>query len=195
MTKRITDLTREEIAKMFPVELSEYDMRWADLFDKEKELIIQTLGSQTALRVEHFGSTSVPGLSAKDTIDILVEAPDNPSFHDSIIEKMKNISYDFLWQTDGDPPYMHFVKGYNTTGVKEQTYNIHMGPGNHKLWDRLYFRDYLRDHDDIALQYEALKYDLAKNFKYDRVGYRIAKTEFVTKITERAKKHYLHKSH
>jgi GrpB-like predicted nucleotidyltransferase (UPF0157 family) len=190
MTKRVNELTKEEIAKMFPVKLSAYDSRWTDLFDKERKLIIETL-QDAALRVEHFGSTSIPDLVAKDTIDILVEIPNDVSKQKSIIEKMKSILYDFMWQTDGEPPYMVFVKGYNTTGVEEQTYHIHMGPQNHKLWDRLYFRDYLKENKEIAKRYEKLKLELAETHKYDRVGYRIAKTEFVKDITERAKKHYL----
>jgi GrpB-like predicted nucleotidyltransferase (UPF0157 family) len=190
MTKRVNEMTREEIAKMFPVELYKYDPNWPTLFNLEKELIINTIGD-FILRIEHFGSTSIPNISAKNTIDILVEIPNDETIHESIIERMKGISYDFMWQTDGEPPYMVFVKGYNTTGVKEQTYHIHMGPGNHKLWDRLYFRDYLKEHEDIASQYENLKSELAITYKFDRVGYRIAKTDFVTQITALAKKHYL----
>lgn len=189
MTNRVNELTKEEIAKMFPVELSTYDKRWGEVFRDEQKVIHETLGN-AALRIEHFGSTSIPGLVAKDTIDILVEIADDVTNNESIIGKMKTISYDFMWQTDGEPPYMVFVKGYNTTGAKEQTYHIHMGPKSHKLWDRLYFRDYLILNIDIAKQYEKLKLELAETYKYDRVGYRIAKTEFVTRITETAKKYY-----
>lgn len=192
MSKRINELSREEIAKLFPVELSGYDSNWIEIY-KEEEKQIKNALHEILIRIEHFGSTSIPNLTAKDTIDILVEIPEDQSLNDSIIERMKTISYDFMWQTDGEPPYMVFVKGYNTTGIKEQTFHIHMGPGHHKLWDRIFFRDYLIEYPEIAKQYETLKLALAQEFKYDRVGYRIAKTDFVIKITEEAKKYYLAK--
>ncbi|WP_428229532.1 GrpB family protein [Flavobacterium sp.] len=182
---------KEEIATLFPVVLSHYDSNWVAIFKEKQKLIKTTLG-EIGLRIEHFGSTSIPNLTAKDTIDILVEIPDDQNLNDSIIALMKNIAYDFMWQTDSEPPYMVFVKGYKTTGVKEQTFHIHMGPGNHKLWDRIYFRDYLIEFSDIAKEYETLKVALAQEFQYDRVGYRVAKTDFVVKITEEAKKYYLY---
>lgn len=187
--KRVNDLSKEEIAQMFPVQLVPYDNQWTTIFEKERELISASLGD-VVLRIEHFGSTSIPNILSKDTIDILVEIHDDQTAHESIVEKMKDISYDYFLQEDGDPPYKVFVKGYNTTGAKEQTFHIHMALQSHKLWDRLYFRDFLRENDDIARQYETLKQELAETFKFDRVGYRIAKTDFVTQITIKAKKHY-----
>ncbi|MCC9064714.1 GrpB family protein [Flavobacterium sp. F-30] len=55
------------------------------------------------------------------------------------------------------------------------------------------FRNYLIEFSEIAKQYEALKLKLAQEFQYDRVGYRVAKTDFVVKITEEAKNYYLSK--
>lgn len=190
MAKSINELSKEEIAQLYPVILSDHDPGWAVLFTEEKRLIADALG-EIGLRIEHFGSTSIPNLTAKDTIDILVEIPDEQGLNDDIIARMKNIAYDFIWQADGEPPYMVFVKGYNTDGVKKQTFHIHMGPGHHKLWDRIYFRDYLIAFPEVAMQYEALKLALAQEYKYDRVGYRIAKTDFVVSVTDEAKQYYL----
>lgn len=192
MSKRVNELTQEEIAKMFPVELSSYDAQWPELFVREQKLIAATLGN-IIICIEHFGSTSIPNLTAKNTIDILVEIADDETVHESIIEKMKVISYDHFWQGHEEQPYMLFGKGYHTTGEKEQTYHVHMGPRNNRVWDRIYFRDYLREHENVAKEYEKLKLGLAVTHKYDRVGYRIAKTEFVAKITALAKQHYLKK--
>ena len=188
MSKSLNQLTKEEIAQLFPVVLTPYDTRWPELFELDKCIILETL-ENTALRIEHFGSTAIPGLTAKDTIDLLIEIPEDESLHADIIEKMKPLGYEFMWQTDANPPYMVFAKGYNTA-KKEQTYHIHMSPGNHSLWDRLYFRDYLRENRDYATAYETLKIELAKQYELDRVGYRVAKTEFVTRITAQAKAYY-----
>jgi GrpB-like predicted nucleotidyltransferase (UPF0157 family) len=57
-------------------------------------------------------------------------------------------------------------------------------------WDRLLFRDYLIEHPDSAKEYEIIKVRLAENFPNDRVTYTEAKTEFIVKVTQLAKRHY-----
>lgn len=189
MKKKITDLTKEEIAQMFPVNLFPYDALWKEIYEGEKILILEALNDK-ALRIEHFGSTSIPNMTAKDTIDILIEISDDNNFSNEIVEKLIGIGYDYILQTEGEYQHMVFVKGYSPTGEKGQTFHIHMGPKTHKIWDRIFFRDYLTDNRDVAKQYENLKSVLSEKYKYDRVGYRIAKTEFVNKITEDAKQYY-----
>jgi len=186
--KTLQDLTREEIGQLFPIEISPYSRNWPYLFDKEKNLITDTLEPGMFTRIEHFGSTSVPGLSAKDTIDILMEVDFEETKDQQLIQRMKSLGYEFNWQNEGSHPHMVFVKGYNTSSPKDQTYHIHAGPKNHPLWDRLFFRDYLIKNPQTAKEYEQLKLKLSTSFKHDRVAYRIAKTEFVEEVTNRAKK-------
>ena len=188
MKKNISELTNEEIAKAFPVELFSYSDEWPAIFEAEKILISNALGN-ALIRIEHFGSTSIPGITAKDTIDILADINPDEQLHEAVVESMKTIGYDFMWQLDGAPDYRVFPKGF-ITGNKEQTFIIHSAGQDHKLWDRLYFRDYLREHPEVATEYEALKKELAMKHKYDRVGYRIAKTDFVVEVTNKAQEYY-----
>ncbi|TPG67350.1 GrpB family protein [Hymenobacter nivis] len=188
--KKLIDLTKEEIGQLFPVEITPYDALWAVLFAAERRRILAALGPDVALRIEHFGSTSVPGLPAKDTIDILVEIPPGPEGQEQLIARMQGLGYDFMWQTDGAPPYLVFVKGYDPAAPKAQTYHVHMGPQGHALWDRLYFRDHLRQHPAVAEQYAQLKYALAEEHRHERVAYRVAKTDFVARVTAEAKAHF-----
>lgn len=185
--KSLQDLTKEEIGHLFPIEISSYSKDWPHLFEKEKKLITDTLEARMFSRIEHFGSTSVPGLSSKDTIDILMEVDFEEEKNQELINLMKSLSYEFNWQNEGIHPHMIFVKGYNISSPKEQTYHIHAGPKGHPLWDRILFRDYLIKHPETARAYEQLKLKLADEFKHERVAYRIAKTEFVREITEKAK--------
>ena len=188
MKQKIDDLSREELGKLFPIEVVPYNEMWPTFFEDEKKILIESLGTQIVLRIEHFGSTSIPQLAAKPTIDILIEIPIlTDELKVSIIAKMKIAGYDFIWRTDIEPPYMMFAKGYNLTGLKEQTFHIHMGQDGHPLWDRIYFRDYLRQNPEIAKQYEKLKFELAKKLKYNREDYTNAKTDFIIKITKEAK--------
>ena len=186
--KKIEDLTTEELGKLFPIQIVPYDKNWINIFNSEKELLIYTLSDNIALNVEHFGSTAIDGLSAKPTIDILVEIPSlTDNLKETIIKKMTEIDYHFIWRTDEKLPYMHFVKGYTIDGFKANIFHIHMGDKSHPLWDRIHFRDYLRQNKKVAEEYESLKISLAERFKFDREEYTNAKSDFVKRITEIAK--------
>lgn len=188
MKQRVTDLTKDEIAKLFPVALYPYDSKWNEIYLVEEKLLLNTVGDKI-LRIEHFGSTSIPNIIAKDTIDILIAISEEDNFSNEIIEALKDIDYDYILQNEGGTQHMVFVKGYSATGEKGQTFHIHMGPLSHKIWDRIYFRDYLRVRSDIAKEYANLKETLCEQYKFDRVGYRIAKAEFVERVTEEAKEY------
>jgi GrpB-like predicted nucleotidyltransferase (UPF0157 family) len=188
MTKKINDLSKEELGKLFPIKIIPYNTKWPTYFHKEKVLLLKTLGNSIALRIEHFGSTAIPGLAAKPTIDILIEIPTlNKKLKEQIVSLMKIIEYDFIWRTDNKVPYMMFVKGYTFEGIKEQSFHIHMGDHNHTFWDRLYFRDFLKQNHKKLKEYENLKLELAIKYKFDRDGYTIAKGDFITEITNHAK--------
>jgi len=103
---------------------------------------------------------------------------------------MTSNSYYYMHeQTD----HLMFVKGYTPQGFKGQSYHIHMGPKDDDgLWDRLYFRDYLRADPELAREYAKLKQQLASNYKFDRDAYTEAKSEFIEKATRDAVKTLKH---
>lgn len=186
--KELGDLTPEELGKLFPIEIVPYNKNWVELFRTESRTIQETLSENIALRLEHFGSTAIEGLSAKPTIDILVEIPPlTNQLKETIIRKLKNIGYHFIWRTDEKTPYMHFVKGYTPNGFSGNVFHVHMADNTHSLWDRIYFRDFLRKNPAIAKEYETLKISLASKYRFDREAYTNAKTEFVKRITDIAK--------
>jgi len=188
MSKKLEELTVEEWGAIFPIEMHEHNPKWAAIFELEKNKIEQKLGTTLVLRTEHFGSSSIPKLKSKDIIDILIEIPTEFLFNDSLIEKMKALDYEFFRQPGIGPDYMIFVKGFLTNGKKAQKFFVHMTQGNHiEMWERIYFRDYLRINSDLAHQYENLKCELVKKHSKNRIDYRIGKTAFVKKITELAK--------
>jgi GrpB-like predicted nucleotidyltransferase (UPF0157 family) len=57
-------------------------------------------------------------------------------------------------------------------------------------WDRLLFRDYLIDHPDVAQEYDNLKMRLSVTHQKDRVAYTQAKGDFISRVTEMAKRYY-----
>jgi len=178
-------MNKEELGKLYPIIIVPYDLNWTSIFKNEKDIIVKILGPEIALRVEHIGSTAVPNLSAKPTIDILVEIPEETSIKDLIINNMTRNNYIHMKEQEN---HLMFVKGYSPTGLEEISFHIHMGTKEQDfLWERMYFRDYLRKNLSVANEYERLKIKLAQTYKQDREAYTESKTDFIKKITNLAK--------
>lgn len=189
MNKKLNELTLEDWGELFPVRMYDYNSDWLRLFELEKESIEEVLTKDIALRIEHIGSTSIPNLKSKDSIDLLIEIPEKYLFDENIISKMSALGFHFFRQPGFGMDYMIFVKGFHTDGKKSQKFFAHMTIKDHsQLWERIYFRDYLRNHPKDCERYENLKCDLAQKHSKNKIEYRIGKTDFVKEITDRAKK-------
>lgn len=175
-------MTKEELGQLYPITVKPYNPEWKSFFKKEK-IFLQNLFSE-ALIIKHIGSTAVIGLSAKPTIDILMEKP--ASVPDSgIIETFLNNGYIHMKEQSN---HLMFIKGYTSKGLDDISFHIHIGPLDQSwLWDRIYFRDYLNQHDTCKKEYQELKLKLAKKYKHDREAYTNAKADFIQRITLMAK--------
>jgi GrpB-like predicted nucleotidyltransferase (UPF0157 family) len=187
LEERIQRAVREDVA------LVPHDPRWPALFREEKDHLLSCLPRKFLGPIEHFGSTAVPGLTAKPIIDMLVEVKDLQAARAQIAPILEGQGYDYFWRPthgdDGPPFYAWFIKRERGTGIR--THHVHMVESHFaEHWDRLLFRDYLIEHPDLAKKYASLKSHLATVFPNDRVGYTRGKTEFVVKVTERAKQYY-----
>jgi len=187
LEQRIQRVLREEVA------IVPYDSEWPELFRQEKEHLLACLPSDLIRRVEHFGSTAVPGLSAKPIVDLLVEVSDLEATKVRIAPVLESQGYDYFWRPthgdDGPPFYAWFIKRDLRTGVR--THHIHMVKSDFTAhWDRLLFRDYLIEHPEVAEEYEVLKVQLASASPRDRMAYTRGKTEFIVRVTEQAKRYY-----
>jgi len=177
--------TREELGRLYPIHIEPYHPDWPALYANEKEILLRLLGPELAGRIEHIGSTSVAGLAAKPTVDILVEIPRDPGNREEIVLRMKDAGY--LLMTE-QTAHLMFVRGYTPVGLAKESFHIHMGPADQAfLWDRVYFRDYLRKHPSAAREYEALKRKLAEIHRHDREAYTDSKGEFIARLTREAK--------
>jgi GrpB-like predicted nucleotidyltransferase (UPF0157 family) len=174
--------TKDELGKLYPIILNDYDSNWPSIFEKEKSLL-KKIFPQT-LRIEHVGSTAIVGLVAKPTIDILIEKPKDMN-DDEIIKTMEINGYIHM---EEQTQHLMFVKGYTPSGLEKESFHIHMGPLTQDwVWDRVYFRDYLNNNREEAQRYEKLKIDLAKKFKNDREAYTEGKDKYIKEITAKAK--------
>lgn len=185
LAEKIGRVVKEEVAVVA------YDPRWPRLFEEEKEHLLYCLPAELVRRIEHFGSTAVPGLPAKPIIDILVEVASLDETRKRIAPILEAQGYDYFWRPpwgdDRSPYYAWFIK-WGANG--ERTHHIHMVEAHFAHWDRLYFRDYLREHPKVAEEHAALKLHLSQIYHNDRIAYTKAKTEFIQHITRLAKEHY-----
>lgn len=187
MSKSLSQLTNEELWELFPIVLCEHNPTWKEKYLEEKKLLETIIGNQHIVRINHYGSTSVEGLIAKPTVDILLEIKENTNL-ELLVETLTANGYNYSNQPMNPPPHMMFMKGYTIHGFLGQVYHLHIRYSGD--WNELYFRDYLKEHKSIANEYGKLKSELKEKYEHDRDGYTDAKSEFIKKITELAKKEY-----
>ncbi|NHN34061.1 GrpB family protein [Paenibacillus agricola] len=189
MEKSLSDMSLEELWELFPIILKEHNPIWKDWYLQEEKLLKHIISNQYIERINHIGSTSVNGLLAKPTIDILLEITEN-CYLKFLVRVLEENGYIFEKQPHKPSPHMMFMKGYTENGFAEKVFHLHIRyKGN---WDELYFRDYLREHKDIAEKYAQLKLSLRDKYQHDRDGYTEAKADFVEKYSKIAKESISH---
>ncbi|WDP88883.1 MAG: GrpB family protein [Desulfobacter sp.] len=176
MTTNLHKLTPAELGRLFPVIITRAQPEWPQIFTREKQRLTRLLKQKICGRIEHVGSTAVPGLAAKPTIDILIEIVDTPANRASIIAAMEDEGYIHMKEQS----HLMMVKGYTPAGMEIPSFHIHMGsPGFPKLEEMIRFRDILRADRAAARDYETLKRSLARRYRTDRETYTQAKTDFI----------------
>ncbi len=182
---------RLEIVLQEQVSIVPYDLDWLRMFAQERDHLLGSLPREMIGRIEHFGSTAIPGLAAKPIVDMLVEVNSLEEAKSRIVPVLEAQGYDYFWRpTRGDdtPPfYAWFIK---RDAARVRTHHIHMIEKDFEQWERLLFRDYLIEHPHIAKEYEVLKLRLARDYPNDRVAYTNGKTDYVVRVTQLAKEYY-----
>lgn len=163
--------------------VTDYDRAWPNLFLREKSAVWEVLGSNCAA-IHHVGSTAVPGMVAKPTIDLLVEVCDLDAVC-SVRGGFDFLGYDWLGEC-GIPNRIYLVKQRGMDDVVEDMCHVHVFEvASPQVTRHLAVRDYLRAHVDVAGEYGELKRGLAERFPYDPDGYRAGKDAYVRSL-ERA---------
>ena len=186
MEEKIARVVKEEVA------LVAYDPSWPVMFEQERLHLLSCLPAGLIRRIEHFGSTAVPGLCAKPIVDMLVEVTSLEETRQRIAPVLEAQGYDYFWRPtwgEGVPPFYAWFIKRDRQG--KRTHHIHMVEaqfGEH--WDRLFFRDYLIEHPGVAQEYGRLKMRLSGAHRNDRVAYTEAKSDFIRQVTQRAKQYY-----
>ena len=167
------------------ITIDPYDPAWPARFDAEAVSIRRSLGEH-ALRVDHVGSTAVPGLAAKPVVDIQVSVPSlAPTVN--FTERLSQIGYSHVPLGPIDLVYPFFQK----PTAWPSTHHIHLCVvGSEQERKHLAFRDYLRNHPLIAAEYVTLKRQLAIAHDGGTIAsqerYSLSKSEFVNSVLKRA---------
>jgi GrpB-like predicted nucleotidyltransferase (UPF0157 family) len=171
-------VTREHL------EIVAYDSTWPRAFSAERNRLAAALGL-VALRIDHNGSTSVPGLAAKPIIDIQISVA---RLHpiDSYDAQLARLGYTHVPHPDDA-----FCPFFHRPATWPHTHHVHVvQAGGDEERRTLAFRDYVREHADAAREYARLKLDLAPGYEAtdfeSRQAYAEAKTAFIAEIVERA---------
>lgn len=167
---------------MDEVVIAAYDPSWPEIFAGEAWAIQQALGD-VLVGIEHVGSTSIPGLSAKPIIDIVVSVT-SLAEGTAAVPALEMLGYDCRGE-NGIPGRLFFRKGLIEF---KRTHHLHLVEAGHEQWkSMLAFRDYLRSHPGDARRYEELKRTLAEKFRDNRAAYTNGKADFVQAVLEKAR--------
>ena len=158
-----------------PIELAAYDPRWPELFAAWRRELADVLG-ETAVLIEHVGSTAVPGLAAKPVIDVQVSVvrPDDEAAYVPAIESRG------LQLRNSDTEH-HF---FRPPAGRPRDVHVHVCAAG-SPWERrhLLFRDYLRAHARARDEYLAAKREAARRWSDDRIAYTEAKGAVIRRLT------------
>ena len=157
----------------------EYDQSWPALYEEEKAIVVAATGIE-ANRVEHIGSTAVPGLGAKPIIDLMVGVSRVEGAQREI-KTLEGVGYE--WRGETVPGTLYLRK------AEPRRFNLHLTQWEGKFWqDKLLFRDFLRTHPETARQYEDLKCELMARLASDPPAYNAAKASFRQSLVQQARR-------
>lgn len=160
--------------------LADYNPHWPEQFCLMADWLRDGLGPEIALRIEHYGSTAIPGMPAKPVVDVLIEVPSFPEAKRRAIPLLNSPLWEYWWYSD----HMVFIKRTEFLGPRE--FHVHLAPQGHAIWKGLVLRDHLRADNRDAKRYADLKHALASAHHRDREAYTAAKQALVNEITEKA---------
>jgi GrpB-like predicted nucleotidyltransferase (UPF0157 family) len=160
---------------MSGVVLAPYSPAWPVAFERERALIAQAF-APIAISLEHIGSTSVPGLTAKPVLDLLLGAESLAAIEERIAA-LGELGYAYVSKYERElPSRRYFVK----SAGESPRVHLHAVVRGARLWiEHLAFRDSLRTDPLRRSAYEALKLRLAAELAHDKAAYTAAKGPFI----------------
>jgi len=159
------------------VTVTAYDPGWRNDFENIRRELALAVGD-LAVRIEHVGSTSVPGLRAKPCIDIDIVIRDETPLED-VVQALNEIGY--THEGDLGIPGREAFRYSGKEHLKK--HHLYVCPeSSTELQRHLTFRDYLRTHPQAASRYSAVKEEAARLYPEDIDGYIAHKSPCITAL-------------
>lgn len=156
------------------IEIADYDPSWPARFRAECERLAPLL---PGVKIDHIGSTAVPGLAAKPVIDMIALVDDLEA---NVAALVRGAGYKLPARFNANLVHRRFLCYPSTT---YRTHHLHLVDEHEGMARCVRFRDSLRGDPKLAADYAALKRALAARFCADRMGYTNAKTTFINEAT------------
>lgn len=162
-------------------EILPYDPNWPQQFIEHAK-ILKSIFAEKAISIEHIGSTAIPGLAGKSTIDVLILV-ENVSIADDVEKQMEITGYHALGEYVTKGARLFVKESGNTRYC-----NIHVFQIDHShVQEMLQLRDYFRTHPEVVSEYSKIKTDLAAKYPNDYGEYRKYKDEWMENLKKKIK--------
>ena len=162
------------------VRIDKYNSEWKNEYLKE-EKILKDILKDYDVDIQHIGSTSIVGCSAKPIIDIAIGVP-NLEYGKQLISILQNNG----WTYDGTSDFgvRWFLKKCDGD---VRTHFLHIENRVDRIWQNyIVFRDYLNSHPELVKEYSDIKERIEKEFADNRQGYAAIKDPFIERVIKQA---------
>lgn len=158
-----------------PVSIGPYDARWAQMFTTERDRLQRRFPGRF-VEIRHFGSTAVPGLSAKPVIDLIAGLPTMQGV-DELIADLRGFGYDYHEAGNEAGSGRRWLLRHKNG---HRTHHLHLVEHGGRLWrERVGFCERLQSDPQLRARYVALKKELAAKFADKRDEYTAKKEKFI----------------
>jgi len=168
------------------IKVVDYDPKWKIQFEELKTVLINYIDNEK-IKIEHVGSTSIPGLKAKPIIDLDIVIKQDDLIMKNVIQKLSELGYNHVGDlgVSGREAFKKVSSKTPDTGTNKNWFEHYLylcKEGSIGLQNHINFRNYMRNHPKKVLEYGQLKLELAKYHPYDIDAYIDGKTNFILSI-------------
>lgn len=164
------------------VKLKKHNKKWADLFEKEKKMLLKRFPG-VILGISHGGSTAIPNIPAKPIIDMFAVVSSLKKV-ETIREDLEKMGYEYSGREDVKERIL-----YRKGKPELQTHHLHFVEKESNEWkNHMLIRDYFLKYPNMAKGYAKLKLLLAKKYPNDRKAYTEGKDTFIKSVIQKAKR-------
>lgn len=163
-----------------PIEIYPYSPKWSQEFSEIGKTLRTALG-EIAMRIDHIGSTSIPGLAAKPIIDIQISVESLEPI-EPFLNPLERLGYHWRQGEKFEKTKRYFRE---TEGMRRTHIHVRKLGSWHQQFPLL-FRDYMRVHKQDCAKYETVKRELAQRYRDEREKYTESKSDIFWEIIARA---------